>query len=953
MSDHSNQSVFSTAQIRQIFLEFFAQQQHQIVPSSSLVPVGDNSLFFTNAGMVQFKNVFLGAEQRAYKRATSVQRCLRASGKHNDLENVGYTKRHHTFFEMLGNFSFGDYFKPEAIHFAWSFLTERLAIPAERLWITVHRDDKEAEQLWRAEFTRSGHAAQGISYCDDHDNFWSMGDTGPCGYCSEIFYDHGASLAGDPPGGALEGERYVEIWNLVFMQFERNAAGERQPLPRPSIDTGIGLERLAAVLQGVHDNYDIDLFQQLRADFARLLQTYQEQHTDVPPADPRQLQLTTRVAVDHIRSTVFLIADGVLPSNEKHGYVLRSILRRALFYLYRIGIRTPFFYQLVPSVVQQMGAAYEQLDLAGQQTRIMAIVREEEERFLATIERGITLLQQEIAQCSSGQLSGAVLFKMHDTYGLPLALSSELARQAGLSVDQAGFEQARQARRTQSRQDAKKYLEQHYGSGATGDAPWWQALPATQYHERELAQRAMIQISTILAIGRIEPTRLEENAEPTLQLVRCEQLTAGQHGVLILDHSDFWAESGGAVGDSGQLIAWTDNPANSDNQNDPRQSTAAALFQVTNTKKQQGVYLHYGQLARGSLQVGMQLANYPDWGQQDRVRANHSATHLLQASLRRLLGDQVYQRGSLVEAEGLRFDFAYNHPLTSEQCAQIEQLVNQAIWDNLPVTAQQMPLAEAKQSGAMALFGERYGEIVRVVSIGDFSCELCGGLHVPATGRIGSFKIEQEMGVAAGVRRIVATTRDGALASWQRQRQQLATLAQRLAVSDSQSLLANVDKLLAQNRQQHQQLLQYQQQTLEQIARQLWQQRVECSCPALATPVQLVIGLDSELPKQLTVNQLKAVWDHLKAQPQIILVLSITRDQRQHWLVGVGAALAKSNAVSANQLLAQLMQQLQGKGGGSGSLAQGSVACTQNSQPSANQLTRDPAVLRDWIQQLL
>ncbi|MHB1950444.1 MAG: alanine--tRNA ligase [Acidiferrobacteraceae bacterium] len=687
-----------SSEIRQRFLKFFEERDHRVVPGSPLVPANDPTLLFTNAGMVQFKETFLGRERRSYRRAASAQRCVRAGGKHNDLENVGYTARHHTFFEMLGNFSFGDYFKRDAIRFAWEFLTRELHLPPERLWVTVFEEDDEAASVWLdemridpARFARIG----------AKDNFWSMGDTGPCGPCSEIFYDHGPGIAGGPPGSPdADGDRYVEIWNLVFMQFDRDVQGRYHPLPKPSVDTGMGLERLAAVMQGVHSNYDTDLFQELIRFAADLL--------SVKDRSDKSLN----VLADHIRAAAFLVTDGVVPGNEGRGYVLRRIMRRALRHGHRLGAREPFFHELLAPLVSLMGEAYPEL-VRGRE-RTAKILRQEEERFAETLTQGLRILEEDIARLSGTVLSGASVFRLYDTYGFPVDLTADIARERGLTLDMEGFERAMEEQRARAR--AAGSFKGVYEGQADGVMAEFSGYETTE-------DEAVVRRIT------------RGDAE-----VQC--LAAGEEGVLYLDRTPFYAESGGQVGDRGILRG------------------AHGVFEVRDTQKG---YAHIGRLSQGSLTVGERVACEVDSARRSAAARNHSATHLLHAALRRILGEHVQQKGSLVEPERLRFDFVHFEPVTEAQIEAIERDVNHAIRQNRDVETRLMAIDEAMASGALALFGEKYGEEVRVVAMGDFSTELCGGTHVVRSGDIGFFKITSESGVAAGVRRIEAVTGEAAL----------------------------------------------------------------------------------------------------------------------------------------------------------------------------------------------
>ncbi len=700
-----------TATLRQRFLDYFARHQHRVVASSPLVPGNDPTLLFTNAGMVQFKDVFLGRDPRSYSRAVSVQRCVRAGGKHNDLENVGYTARHHTFFEMLGNFSFGDYFKQEAIRFAWEFLTVELGLPPERLWVTVYRDDDQAADLW---LKGVGVDVRRFSRLDEKSNFWAMGDTGPCGPCSEIFYDHGAHVPGGPPGSPDEdGDRYVEIWNLVFMQFDRGTDGTLTPLPKPSVDTGMGLERIAAVMQGVHSNYDIDLFRMLIAAAAKATAT-----TDLNSS-------SLRVIADHIRAASFLIVDGVLPGNEGRGYVLRRIIRRALRHGHELGVTAPFFHTLVAPLVTGMGMAYPELrESAAHVERVLAT---EEARFAETLTQGMSILgqalDQTLADAGGGPLPGELVFKLYDTYGFPVDLTADVARARGLAIDRDGFEAAMDAQRDRAR--AAQKFNVAYGDGA------------------QLAEKTVFTGYDALADKGTVVALLKDGQHVT-------QLKAGEEGAVVLDATPFYAESGGQVGDRGELVL---APPAGD-----------ALFLVGDTKKSGDAHVHVGRLTSGTVSVGEQLTARVDAAARGATVLNHSATHLLHAALRRVLGTHVTQKGSLVAPDKLRFDFSHYEALTPAQLGEIEALVNGQVRANAEARTTVMSYDEAVGAGAMALFGEKYGDRVRVLKIGEFSTELCGGTHVRRAGDIGLFKITGESGIAAGIRRIEAVTGQGALA---------------------------------------------------------------------------------------------------------------------------------------------------------------------------------------------
>jgi len=690
--------VMTSAKLRNLFLKFFEQRGHQIVPSSGLIPGNDPTLLFTNAGMVQFKDVFLGREERPYVRATSSQRCVRAGGKHNDLENVGYTARHHTFFEMLGNFSFGDYFKREAIQFAWEFLTQEVGLAPERLWVTIYDQDREAEAIWLNEI---GIDPNRFSRIGTKDNFWSMGDTGPCGPCTELFYDHGDHIAGGPPGSPDEdGDRYIEIWNLVFMQYDRSADGTLTPLPKPSVDTGMGLERIAAILQGVHSNYDTDLFKplvQAAADMAGLEST---DHSSL------------RVLADHIRSCSFLITDGVLPSNEGRGYVLRRIIRRAIRHGYKLGIRDIFFYRLVATLCEVMGEPYPELLAA--RANVERVLKKEEERFAETLEQGMKILESQLKSVQGGTIPGEIVFQLYDTFGFPVDLTADIAREHGLVPDLEGFEKAMSQQRERAR--AASHFAVDYSHDVQVDA-------RSEFTGYERAHETT-QILSLFHEGQA-----------------IDGLSEGDQAVVILEKTPFYGESGGQVGDRGFIEA------------------AGGRFEVLDTQKQgQEVFLHIGKMVSGHLTVGQAVTAEVNRDARTATALNHSATHLLHAALRHILGDHVVQKGSLVNPQRLRFDFAHFEPIKPEQIEAIERLVNQEIRANHPVTADVMAKEEAVKAGAMALFGEKYGDVVRVLRIGDFSTELCGGIHASRAGDIGFFKIISEAGVASGVRRIEAVT---------------------------------------------------------------------------------------------------------------------------------------------------------------------------------------------------
>ncbi len=739
-----------SAAIRELFLSYFEQLGHQCVPSSSLIPAHDPSLLFTNAGMVPFKEVFLGHQPAPAKRTVSIQRCVRAGGKHNDLERVGYTKRHHTFFEMLGNFSFGDYFKQQAIHFAWQFLTSKdyLHINPDKLIVTVYKDDEESYRIWRDEI---GLAATTIIRIGDHegmhhhsDNFWSMGDTGPCGPCTEIFYDHGPALAGGPPGSAeQDGDRFVEIWNVVFMQFNRQTDGQLTPLPHPSVDTGMGLERLAAVMQGVNDNYAIDSFQHLLAAASKI--TGMDDHHNT----------SLRVIVDHIRSCAFLIADGILPGNEGRNYVLRRLIRRAARHGHKLGMTQAFFYRLVAPLIDLMGKVYPLL--IDQQSAIEKVLLNEEQQFAETLEQGLKRLENDLAALTDRHISGDILFKLYDTYGFPVDIIADIAKERDLSIDLAGFEQAMAAQRERAREN------QSFSHRANNTAL---SLPGSTTFT---GYQALEQNSKVVALLKDQQT--------------VTTLAQGESGQVVLDTTPFYAESGGQVGDTGRLC------------------NNSVAFTVTDTQKNGAHYLHTGQVTRGALTAGTPLTAAVDQHARQAIACNHSATHLLHAALRQLLGDHVTQRGSLVNAQRLRFDFSYPQALDQAQLTQIENTVNEQIRHNTRVDTTLTSLVEAKQQGAMMLFGEKYADDVRLLTMGDgFSVELCGGIHVTRTGDMGLIKIISESGVAAGVRRIEAITGNAALSHYQHIAQQLSTIT-RLLNTKPDAIVDKLQQQLAEHKQ--------------------------------------------------------------------------------------------------------------------------------------------------------
>lgn len=843
--------MITSAELRTSFLDYFAERAHERVPSSSLIPVDDPTLLFTNAGMVQFKEVFLGRERRPYGRAVSSQRCVRAGGKHNDLENVGYTARHHTFFEMLGNFSFGDYFKREAIGFAWDYLTRVLELPPERLWVTVFTEDDEAAGIWLDEV---GVDPERFSRCGAKDNFWSMGDTGPCGPCSEIFYDHGPGIPGGPPGSPDEdGDRYVEIWNLVFMQYNRGSEGTLTPLPRPSVDTGMGLERLAAVMQGVHSNYEIDLFANLISAAAEATGC----------ADRSEQSL--RVIADHIRSAAFLITDGVTPSNEGRGYVLRRIMRRAIRHGYRVGQSAPFFYRLVAPLVSEMGGAYPELTAA--QYQVERLIRMEEERFAETLSHGMGLLDEAIAGLGEGRvIPGETVFKLYDTYGFPTDLTADVARERGLGLDLEGFEQAMERQKARARAASRFGMDQDLALDLQGETEF------CGYDH--LSGRA-----TVVALYQDGASR--------------DILESGEEGLVILDLTPFYAESGGQVGDRGWLIA------------------DSGRFEVSDTqKKGAGVFGHLGRVSEGRIAVGDTVDAAVDGARRRATALNHSATHLLHAALRRTLGGHVQQKGSLVGPERLRFDFSHFEPLSRPQLLAIERLVNQEIRENHLVETRIMSLDDAKASGAVALFGEKYGDQVRVLRMGEFSTELCGGTHVKAVGDIGLFKIISEGGIAAGVRRVEAMTGTGALDWVEADEERVLRLAG-LLKGGREDLDSRVTGLLERSR------------GLEKELEQLKARLASSAGKDLLSQVQDVGGikvlaarLDGADPKALR-ESLDRIKDQLGSG---VVVLVAESDGKVSLVAGVTKDL--TDRLKAGDLVREVAAQVGGKGGGRADMAQ-------------------------------
>ncbi|WP_088332190.1 alanine--tRNA ligase [Lacimicrobium sp. SS2-24] len=839
----------STADIRRKFFDYFTSRGHQLVPSSSLVPADDPTLLFTNAGMNQFKDVLLGAEKRSYNRAVSAQRCVRAGGKHNDLENVGYTARHHTFFEMLGNFSFGDYFKKEAIEFAWHFLTKELGLPEQKLLVTIYAEDDEAFDIWSQHI---GVPEEKIIRIDTSDNFWSMGDTGPCGPCSEIFYDHGEHIWGGPPGTPEEdGDRFIEIWNLVFMQYNRQADGELQPLPKPSIDTGMGLERISAILQDVHSNYEIDLFQALIKAAAEI--------TGAKDIQDKSL----RVVADHIRSCSFLIADGVLPSNEGRGYVLRRIIRRAVRHGYKLGTEDIFFYKLVGALIEQMGEAYP--ELKAQRSTIERVLKLEEEQFSRTLERGMQILQDALESLEDKTIPGELVFKLYDTYGFPADLTNDVAREKGFAIDEAGFEAAmsEQRKRAQQASNFGKDYNSQLSSEVTSDF--------TGY----------------------EQSRGEASVQELFSTdAKVESLKTGEQGIVVLDTTPFYAEAGGQVGDTGYLSL-----------------SSGGGFRITDTIKLGNAIAHKG-VAESDIHVGDKASVEIDVERRQAIKLNHSATHLLHAALKQVLGEHVNQKGSLVEPQRLRFDFSHFEAVSQQQIAQIEALVNEQIRLNHPLTTQLMDLEEAKNAGAQALFGEKYDDQVRVVSMGPFSMELCGGTHVKQTGEIGLFRISSEGGIASGVRRIEAITGAEALRFSQQQTQLLHELAAEVK-SDWQKLPERIAQLLEQSKTTEKALQQLKQKLASQAGSDLLSQAYE---------INQIKVLSAKL-EGVEAKSLRDLMDNLKNKMGTgILVLAVAGEDKVSLIAGVTKDL--TSKVKAGELVNFVAQQVGGKGGGRPDMAQ-------------------------------
>lgn len=840
----------TSAELRTAYLEFFRERGHSVQPSSSLVPGNDPTLLFTNAGMVPFKDVFLGREKRDYKRATTTQRCVRAGGKHNDLENVGYTARHHTFFEMLGNFSFGDYFKKDAIHFAWDFLTKELEIPSEKLWVTVFEEDHEAEEIWLEDIKIDPAC---FSRIGAKDNFWSMGDVGPCGPCTEIFFDHGEDIAGGPPGTPEEdGDRYIEIWNLVFMQYDRDKSGDMHPLPAPSVDTGMGLERIAAVLQKVHNNYEIDLFQNLLKIAAKLAGTNDLTNSSL------------RVIADHIRSCAFMIVDGVLPANEGRGYVLRRIIRRAIRHGYRLGIHDVFFYKLVEPLVVEMGEAFPELKQA--QDQVERILKKEEQRFAETLEQGMKVLESCVTKIEGKVIPGNIVFLLYDTYGFPVDLTADFAREQNLTVDHSGFEIEMSAQRNRARAGGK--FDADYDQDIRHDSQ----TNFTGYHDLT----GSTHIVGLFAKGQA-----------------VEKLEEGDEGVLILDETTFYAESGGQVGDKGFI------------------EVDGAVFDVCDTQKQGGsLFLHKGKVIKGEIDRGQSCEIQVNAEARKATELNHSATHLLHAALRQTLGEHVTQKGSLVNPERLRFDFSHFEPMTAEQISNIERIVNGQIRMNNPVTAEIMSKDEAVNAGAMALFGEKYGDEVRVLKMGNFSTELCGGTHVERSGDIGCLKIISETGVASGVRRIEAVTGKGCL-DWIESRNKALTDIADLVKSSADKAAEKVHQLLQKNKLLEKELVRLKSKLASSEGGELSVQAVDVKGVKV-----LAVKLEDVDPKAL-----RDMLDQLKNKlGSAAIVLATVKADKVSLIAGVTKDLIKQ--MKAGDLVNSVATKVGGKGGGRPDMAQ-------------------------------
>ena len=872
----------TTAEIRQSFLDFFHSKGHQVVASSSLVPENDPTLLFTNAGMNQFKDVFLGLDKRAYSRATTAQRCVRAGGKHNDLENVGYTARHHTFFEMLGNFSFGDYFKHDAINFAWEYLTspQWLGLPKEKLWVTVYETDDEAYNIWNKEV---GVPVERIIRIGDHpgapyasDNFWAMGDTGPCGPCTEIFYDHGEHIWGGPPGSPEEdGDRYIEIWNVVFMQYNRLADGTMEKLPRPSVDTGMGLERISAVLQHVNSNYDIDIFKILIAKTAEIVGS-----TDLT-------NKSLRVIADHIRSCAYLIADGVIPSNEGRGYVLRRIIRRAVRHGHLLGAKEAFFYKLVPTLIEVMADAGK--DVKNKQADVERLLRLEEEQFARTLERGLTLLDEALSEVKDGILSGEVAFKLYDTYGFPLDLTADVCRERNIAIDEEGFEREMEAQRLRAQAASQFGMDYNNVVRVEGETKF------EGYGESE----SLAKIIALFYDGK-----------------SVEQISAGQSAVVVLENTPFYAESGGQIGDRGYLTA------------------QGVVFNVKDTQKYGRVFGHIGELEQGTLSVGQTLNAVVDSERRNRISLNHSATHLLHAALRQLLGTHVVQKGSLVSDSALRFDFAHPEAISKEQLTDIERLVNQKVRANFLIQTDIMDVEAAKAKGAMALFGEKYADQVRVLTMGDFSIELCGGIHAKRTGDIGLCKIISETAVAAGVRRIEAVTGENAI-DWMLNQQHVLEQCAELLKSDVNVLTDKIQQLQDKAKKAEKELQGLKEKAAMQAGSDLVKSAIKIN--GVSIIVHQFNGIETK--------SLRVMVDDLKNQlGSGIIVFTSILDEKVNLVVGVTSDLTAK--VKAGELVNLMAQQVGGKGGGRPDMAMAGGSRPENAAQAIK-------AAQDWLNENL
>ena len=851
----------SAAAIRQIFIDYFKDNGHKHIPSASLVPAGDPSLLFTNSGMVPFKDCFLGKEKRDYSRAVSAQRCVRAGGKHNDLENVGYTARHHTFFEMLGNFSFGDYFKDQAINFAWELITEKIGLPADKLWVTVHHTDDEAAEIWHKNI---GIPENRIAKLGE-DNFWQMGDTGPCGPCSEIFYDHGEGIPGDPPGGPNEGDRYIEVWNLVFMQFNRSADGEMTPLPKPSVDTGMGLERIAAVLQGVHNNYETDLFAPLLKLANELCGGKNKEESDLS---------SQRIIADHIRSSAFLIADGINPSNEGRGYVLRRIIRRALRHANKLKIEAPFFYKFVAPLAAEMGSAHPLIK--EKQSNVEEKLRQEEERFSQTLEQGLALLKKETANISGGVLNGEVAFKLYDTYGFPPDLTEDIGREEGFRLDWGGFNHEMDEQKKRSRVYSMFRQSEHSLPSGIKQSEF------VGYEESEASAKLIHVLD-----GEKETKRAKQ----------------GEEVVLVLDKTPFYAESGGQIGDIGQIYS------------------SEGMFRVSDTQKQDGVFLHFGKVEEGYLSKGDDVTARIDPERRQQISRHHTATHLLHAALHKFIGKDARQRGSRVADNSLRLDFSHDRALSEKELEQVEDWIKEHIQAGLEIKTSYKSLDEAKKEGAMALFGEKYGEKVRVVDIGEkgeFSKELCGGIHCQNTGEIEDFIILKESSISAGIRRVEAVVAARAKSERQKQKTALTQIKIALGIADDQKLAARVEELAKKVIKQEKEISKLRQD--QQINKSMAEidERIK-DLPLLEGVPVLNFSVDNLEP--VTINQLV---DRCRAKMKKgIIIMSNKMDGRCGVLISTSKDF--SDEYPANGLMAYLAKELDGNGGGNSTRAQGGV----------------------------